>query len=127
MSTRSPFVLCVRLTPDEYQAFTRLAQKMHETRSALLRKAIREMINNPISDLLQEEQILVRVVIRHLAGIGNNLNQIAHAVNSGVIPQQRVDVAYLDRIQQQVFAVKSAFRQYLTVTRQRRIIDTQAS
>ena len=42
---KSPDVLCVRLSEEEYQAFSQLAQKSLETRSALLRKAIREMIN----------------------------------------------------------------------------------
>ena len=67
---------------------------------------------------------MVRVIIRHLVGIGNNLNQIAHKVNSGVISHQRMDIPYLNTIYSQVQNLKKAFRYYLNITRKRFVVMT---
>jgi len=114
--------LRVRLTPEEARAFKNFADEKKEFRSVLLRKAVREMVNEPCPDLLQDEQTTVRVVIRQLAGICRNLNQVTTAINSGIARDIHVDILYLNQIKQHVDTVKDEFLNYLEITRKRKII-----
>lgn len=115
--------LRVRLTTDEADAFKNLADAAGETRSGLLRKAVREMVNDPYPDLLHDEQSTLRVVIRTLVGISRNLNQITTAINSGNTNHSKVDEMYLSRVQSHVDDVKKSFIEYLDITRKRKMIS----
>lgn len=118
--------LRVRLTPAEAEGFKNFADEKGELRSVLLRKAVREMVNEPYPDLLQDEQSAVRVAIRQLAGICRNLNQVTTAINGGIARDVHIDKPYLNHIKQHVDAVKAEFLNYLDITRKRKIIQKDA-
>jgi coenzyme F420-reducing hydrogenase beta subunit len=66
--------LRVRLTQEESDAFLTLATSIGVKRSQLLRKMIREFINQQ-PDLLENEQIRFREIIRLLTGLSRMIKQ----------------------------------------------------
>lgn len=117
--------LHVRLTEDEHIAFKKCADELGVKRSELLRKMVRELVNQPYPDLLHDEQSMLRVVIRYLAGISRNLNQIAAAINTGKLAHRSVDNHYLNEIKHHVDEVKSEFLTYINITRKRLIVSKE--
>lgn len=117
--------LHVRLTEDEQLAFQKYIDKVGVNRSVLLRKMVRELVNYPYPDLLKDEQSMIRVVIRYLAGISRNLNQITAAINTGKLAHRSVDNNYLDEIKKHVDDVKNEFLRYLEITRKRLVINKE--
>lgn len=107
----------VRLTNEEAIAFKKVADNIGETRGRLLRKLVREAINNDI-DLLTDEQSLLKIAIRQLLGIANNLNQITIAIHTGKI-HRTIDENYLNEIRNHVLAVKSSFAAHIKKTKNR--------
>lgn len=116
--------LRVRLTEEEAAAFKAYAESRGETRTTLLRQYIRESVNHPWPDLLESEQSSLRVVVRYLAGISRNLNQITTAINSGKT-MTRLNESYLGEIKRHVDDVKREFTNYLVATRERSIKPAQ--
>lgn len=114
-----------RLNESEAMAFNDCANHLGETRSRLLRKLVREFINHPYPDLLNNEQAMIRVVIRYLAGISRNLNQITAAINAGKLSHRNIDQGYLDEIKKHVDTVKNEFLKYLEITRKRLVINKE--
>lgn len=109
--------LKVRLTIDENESFKKIANDIGETRSRLLRKVIREIINSDI-DLLTDEQSLLKIAIRQLVGMANNLNQIATAMHSGK-SHRTVDEHYLNELKNHITTVRKAFEAHIIKTKTR--------
>jgi predicted DNA-binding protein len=107
----------VRLTTLESNAFKKLSENIGETRGRFLRKMIREVINNDI-DLLTDEQSLLKVAIRQLVGIANNLNQIAAAMHSGK-SHRTIDEHYLNELKSHIISVRKAFESHVKKTKTR--------
>jgi hypothetical protein len=107
----------VRVTADENNAFKQLADKVGESRSRLARKFVREALNNEI-DLLTDEQLLLKVVIRQLTGIANNLNQITKAMHTGIVPTT-IDLNYLVEIRGIALAVRNELITIITKSKKR--------
>ena len=107
----------VRLTNLESNAFKKLSENIGETRGRFLRKLIREVINNDI-DLLTDEQSLLKVAIRQLVGIANNLNQIAAAMHSGK-SHRTIDEYYLNELKNHIIDVRKAFESHVKKTKTR--------
>jgi hypothetical protein len=110
-------VLHVKLTEDEYIAYSKFIGQIGETLSRFTRKLIREAINGEI-DLLTDEQLLLKVGMRQLVGIANNLNQITKAMNTGIVPKV-LDEKYLQKIQHCSLEVRKEFRDAILKTKQR--------
>lgn len=68
-------VLRVRLTPEEADAFLAQANSLGIKRARLLRKMIREFINQQ-PDLLESEQNHLRNIVRLLMGLSRMAQQI---------------------------------------------------
>lgn len=109
--------LQVRLSKKENEAFKRLAEQKGETRSSIVRKMIREMINGEI-DLLTDEASLLKIAIRQLIGISNNLNQLTVAIHSGKT-RRTIDEPYLESLKTYIADVKESFRQCVLKTKTR--------
>lgn len=107
----------VRLTSMESNAFKKVSQDIGETRSRFLRKMIREVINNDI-DLLTDEQSLLKVAIRQMVGIANNLNQIAAAMHSGK-SHRTIDELYFNELKNHITAVRKAFESHVKKSKAR--------
>jgi predicted DNA-binding protein len=114
--------LKVRLTIEENNTFKKIADDIGETRSRLLRKMVREVINNDI-DLLTEEQSLLKIAIRQLVGIANNLNQIAAAMHSGK-SHRTIDEHYLNELKNHITDVRKAFESHVKKTKTRWVKDS---
>jgi hypothetical protein len=110
-------VLHVKLTEDEYIAYSKFIDLKGETLSRFTRKLIREAINGEI-DLLTDEQLLLKVGMRQLVSIANNLNQISKAMNAGIVPKV-LDAKYLLKIQHCSLEVRKEFRYAILKTKQR--------
>ncbi len=93
-----------RLTIDEDVAFNKLVERYGESRSRLIRKMIREAVNGE-PDLLTDEQSLLKIAIRQLIGIANNLNQVTMAIHAG-LTHRVVDEKYLSEVFKHVIQVK---------------------
>lgn len=103
--------LKVRLTIEENSKFKKIADDIGVTRSRLLRKMIREVINKDI-DLLTDEQTLLRIAIRQLVGIANNLNQITAVMHSGK-SHRTIDDHYLNELKNHVILVRKSFESHV--------------
>jgi predicted DNA-binding protein len=114
--------LKVRLTIEENNTFKKIANDIGETRSRLLRKMIREAINNDI-DLLTDEQSLLKIAIRQLVGIANNLNQITAAIHSDK-SHRTINEHYLNELRNHIIAVRKTFESHVKKTKTRWIKDS---
>ena len=110
-------VLRVRLTEEEAHAFIKVAESLRETRSRLLRKMIREAINQS-PDLLSDERSVLLIAIRQLVGIARNLNQVTAAMHSGAV-HRTMDEQYLSSVISYVKEVKNAFEVHIRKTKNR--------
>jgi len=111
-------LLQVRVTPEEMEAFVKLSAELGlANKSSLLRKLVRESINQEI-DLLNDEHSLLMVAIRQLVGIANNLNQLTAAMHQGKM-HRTVDKAYLADIKGHVLIVKKALEVCIKKTKNR--------
>jgi hypothetical protein len=115
--TNKTRVLHVKLTEDEYIDYSKFIDLKGETLSRFTRKLIREAINGEI-DLLTDEQLLLKVGMRQLVGIANNLNQITKAMNTGIVPKV-LDEKYLQKIQSCSLEVRNEFRDAILKTKHR--------
>lgn len=115
--TNKTKVLHVRLTDDEAVAFKKFAESLGEKRANLLRKMVRESINQT-PDLLSGEQSVMMFAIRQLAGIARNLNQVTAAIHIGKALRS-VDESYLTEIKKYVTAVKESFEGHVKNTKDR--------
>ncbi len=113
----------VRLTSLESNAFKKLSEDIGETRGRFLRKTIREVINNDDIDLLTDEKSLLILAIRQLAGISNNLNQIAAAMHSGR-SHRTIDEHYLNELKNHITDVRKAFESHVKKTKTRWVKDS---
>jgi hypothetical protein len=119
--TNKTRVLHVRLTEHEYASYGKCIDEVGKTFSRFTRKLIRETINDGI-DLLTDEQSLLKLAIRQLVGMANNLNQITAAIHSGVA-HRTVDEAYLNELRQYVYAVKKELVAVIRKTTKRWVKD----
>jgi hypothetical protein len=102
--TNKTHVLHIRLTVEEYAAYSKCVEEIGETLSRFTRKLIREAVNNEL-DLITAEQSVLKVAIRQLIGIANNLNQITTAIHSGTT-HQSVDEKFIVELRKYVYEVK---------------------
>lgn len=81
----------VRFSPEE------LATARHLCPRAELARWLREMALNPTADWVQQQRVPARSapdpeLLRHVAGIGNNVNQIARRVNATQGPLDAIPI-----------------------------------
>lgn len=115
--TNKTTMLHVRVTEEEFEAFKKFAEGLGETRGRILRKMIREAVNQSI-DLLHDEKSLLMVAIRQLVGIAHNLNQITAAMHSGRT-HRTIDNNYLVEIKKYIFEVRMALEDPIKKTKNR--------
>lgn len=84
-------VVPVRLSPEERDRLARLAKEHHVSLSDYIRRLA---LNRQMPPAAQPE--INRETYRELSRIGNNLNQLTRALNSGVL--QGVDLGLLQDI-----------------------------
>ena len=80
--TRFSMVTRVRLPASEHHDFIAAAKRLGESRSTLLRRAVRDIIDRPATLLDIELGVLVQAVYQ-LKAVGRNLNQLTQAVHIG--------------------------------------------
>ena len=105
---KKPFerVMHFRITEEENQELIFLARSFGlENRSRILRKMIREAMGQG-PDLLRDDLNAFREAVRQLAALGRNINQIAHAINSGKAIFSSLDSQQLGYIGPQVESVR---------------------
>jgi predicted DNA-binding protein len=109
--------LRVRLTDEEASAFKKYAEKYGLTRSKLMRKMIRESINET-PDFISNEQSVMIFTIRQLVGVSNNLNQITQAIHTGKA-HRTIDEKYLLELKKCVMDVKIELESHIKKTKNR--------
>lgn len=110
----------VRLTQEESKAFKHFAEGLEgldKTRAQVLRKMIRESVNE-VPELMYDQQSLLMPAIRKLVEVARNLNQVTAAINSGKA-HRPIDESYLDEIKRSVLEVGSAFEDSIKKTKTR--------
>jgi len=111
--------LRIRLTEIEEKIVLDLCAMLHEkSRSRVVRRMIREA-GGQGPDLLGEGMATLREGFRQQAAMGNNLNQIARALNSGQYPNIRLDNELLLVVSAQVGEVKKELMEVILRSRYR--------
>jgi len=88
----------IRVTDDEFERIKRYADKAGITVSAYTRK---RLLNEPVAAYPPDEYFALR---RDISGLCTNVNQIAHAVNSGIEPPSRA-AGEAKRIAEQIYDI----------------------
>ncbi len=109
-----------RLPVSEYERFTLAAIRRRDTRSNLLRRAVREIIGQP-ADLIERELIGLDEAVYQLRAVGRNLNQITRAVHSGQLKEGQVDLVVLSALTQSVDHLAAQFLAVIEKSRLRRV------
>lgn len=107
----------VRLTQEESKAFKHFAEGLGKTRAQVLRKMIRDSVNE-VPELMYDQQSLLMPTIRKLVEVARNLNQITAAIHSGKA-HRPIDESYLNEIKRSVLDVGSAFEDSIKKTKTR--------
>jgi transposase-like protein len=110
----------VRLAASERDAFAAAAKRLGETRSNLLRRAVREIINRP-ADLLEKELAGLDEAVYQLRAIGRNLNQITRAMHLGELRDGRINPALLEELKQVVGQLANRVAELAEKSRLRRV------
>ena len=74
----------VRLPPSEHEQFVVASKRLGESRSRLLRRAVRDIIERP-AHLLDQELAALTEAVYQLNAVGRNLNQHVRAVHLGKV------------------------------------------
>ena len=108
----------IRVREGEWAGLVQLADSLGQTPSRILRRLLREAITGG-PDYFKDELRGLRFGVRQLAKIGNNLNQIARALNRG----ERVELGEFKRVMNatrlETAALRALYNQSLESVRQR--------
>lgn len=110
----------VRLPVAEYEQFTLVAKRRGDTRSNLLRRAVREIIQQP-ADLLEKELAGLDEAVYQLKAVGRNLNQITRAIHMGELKEGDIGAAPLDEIRLAVDRLDKRVTELIEKSRLRRV------
>jgi metal-responsive CopG/Arc/MetJ family transcriptional regulator len=113
-------VMRVRLSGSERDAFLAAAKRLGESRSNLLRRAVREIINRP-ADLLERELVGLDEAVYQLRAIGRNLNQVTRAIHLGELKDAQLNGALIESLQQAVDQLASRVTELAEKSRLRRV------
>lgn len=89
----------VNFTPSEYERAQQIAKRAKMPLSALLRK-------NALGEVVREPNFLNEEFLRYLASIASNVNQIAHACNSGRVGNGQALFGHLDKVMQMLSLIR---------------------
>ena len=117
-SARKSYAFKIRLTYEESQGFEKYCHQQGTTRSRLGRKIVRELIHKQ-PDLLTDEMKEFKHVVRQLAGISRNLNQLTRAVNSGKISKKLSNESYWADLKDHVSKVRNQLDTVIDATETR--------
>lgn len=98
-------VVHVRLPSSEHEEFVIAAKRLQESRSRLLRRAVRDIIERP-AHLLDHELAVVVGAVYQLKAVGRNLNQLMLAVHVGKVAV--ADVAILESVRASVLSLDAS-------------------
>ena len=110
----------VRLPVSEYEQFTLVAKRLGNTRSNLLRRAVREIIQQP-ADLLEKELAGLDEAVYQMKAVGRNLNQITRAIHMGELKEGDIGAAHLDEIRLAVHQLDKRVTELIEKSRLRRV------
>ncbi len=110
----------VRLAADEREAFAAAAKRLGESRSNLLRRAVREIIGRP-ADLLEKELAGLDEAVYQLRAVGRNLNQITRAMHLGELKEGQLNAALLEELKQTVEQLANRTDELVEKSRLRRV------
>jgi len=110
----------VRLTDSEHEAFIVAAKCLRETRSHLLRLAVREYINQPV-DVLDKELPAFYEAVYQLRAVGRNLNQFTKAMHLGERTDIQLNMAFLEILKQTVKELDARLVEVVKKSRVRRV------
>ncbi|HKQ30553.1 MAG TPA: plasmid mobilization relaxosome protein MobC [Burkholderiales bacterium] len=111
----------VRLPVAEYEEFGIAAKRLGDTRSNLLRRAIRDIIERP-ADLLEKELGALDEAVYQLKAVGRNLNQIARAIHTSEPKDIQVDPVFLATVSEAVVLLDRRLTDVIERSRLRRVI-----
>lgn len=110
----------VRLPVTEYEQFAIAAKRLGDTRSNLLRRAVREIIQLP-ADLLEQELAGLDEAVYQLKAVGRNLNQITRAIHMDELKQGDIGAALLEEIRLAVNHLDKRVTELIEKSRLRRV------
>ena len=114
----------MRLTQEEDKIIDDYVQMNGTTRSKLLRKIIREFINEK-PDLLDHELEEFKNATRQVMAIGRNLNQITRAVNAGKVPKSLHNECYYQALLERLDSLEATLKDYVNLTKHRSVTQSE--
>ena len=117
--TRFSMATRVRLPSSEYHDFISAAKRLGESRSTLLRRAVRDIIDRPAT-LLDAELGVLSQAVYQLKAVGRNLNQLTQAVHVGKVTV--IEPASLDEIRTAVASLDSRIADLVQKSRLRQVL-----
>ncbi|MHB8623382.1 MAG: ribbon-helix-helix domain-containing protein [Sulfuricaulis sp.] len=109
-------VVHVRLPSREHEEFRLAAKRLQESRSRLLRRAVRDIIQRP-TNLLDHELKVLTDAVYQLKAVGRNLNQLMQAVHVGKVSV--ADTALLESVCTAVTGLDAGITDLVTASRLR--------
>lgn len=110
----------VRLPVTEYEQFAIAAKRLGDTRSNLLRRAVREIIQQP-ANLLEKELAGLDEAVYQLKAVGRNLNQLTRAIHMGELKDGEIGAAVLEEIRLTVDQLDKRVAELIEKSRLRRV------
>jgi len=111
----------VRLPVAEYEEFALAAKRLGDTRSNLLRRAVREIIQRP-ADLLEKELGVFDEAVYQLKAVGRNLNQITRAIHMGELKEGVFDLSTVTTVGAAVAQLDCRLTEVIEKSRLRRVM-----
>jgi hypothetical protein len=109
-------VIHVRLPITEHAAFIAAAIRLHEPRSRLLRRAVRDIIGQP-ANLLDHELAGLTDAVYQLKAVGRNLNQLMQAIHVGKVTV--ADAAEVESVRASVASLDARIADLVAASRLR--------
>lgn len=108
----------VRLPHVEHEQFVIASKRLGESRSRLLRRAVRDIIERP-ANLTEQELAAFVEAVHQMKAVGRNLNQLVHAVHIGKVTL--VEGAPLDAVRAVLTAIDTRMTEVVEKSRLRRV------
>ena len=106
----------VRLPQSEHEQFVTASKRLGESRSRLLRRAVRDIIQRP-AQLSDQELTALTEAVYQLNAVGRNLNQLVRAIHLGKVTV--MEGAHVDTVLSAVAALDKRITELVEKSRLR--------
>ena len=111
----------LRLREEEHMALLQAQERLHLSRSQLVRNMIRDGLGVGPA-LLPEESNILRELAYQVGAVGRNFNQLLRAIHSGKVTALANELALVTAIRDQIVGVEKEIQTVITRSKKRSVI-----